>query len=657
MNAMTYRPDIDGLRALAVLSVVLFHYQLGPVPGGFVGVDVFFVISGYLITAIISGEIERGGFSFLGFYDRRVRRILPAALVVIVASLVAGYFILLPTAYAILGGSAGYSAAGLANLYFFWNTGYFDASAEMQPMLHMWSLAVEEQFYLVWPLVLLLAARLSSNSRPVIAGILAAIIVASFATSVAILEVGDPKVGFYMLHSRAWELALGGLLVFLPRISGRIFAELLSLAGLGLVIGAFFLLDAESKFPGINAAYPVVGAALLVWPKNRATWVGSLLSLRPLVFIGKISFSLYLYHWPLLVFYRLYGTGEPPETTAALVLVLASFILAVLSWRFIEQPFRKRRGGMGANVALGATAIVMVAAGGLAVASSGGVPARLPPELRKLEHYATETVGSQNGRNSCFITSRHKRGAREFVEDECIDVQPGRLNVLLVGDSHAAHYAKALRDLYPEVGFSQVTASGCRPVLRSPGAKRDPCTILLDRVFGEYIPRGEFDAVILAARWSAGHAPSLVKTIRHITPVVDEVIVFGPVAEYASQLPVLLARSALRRDNGALVDEARLHAKAADAARVISSQVLPLGVSYYAPMDAMCQGDQCVAMTPAGVPMQFDAAHLSYEGARLVIARFRAQGLLASATAAAGSHAAAQPPAAQRARPAVSPNH
>ncbi|WP_132998842.1 acyltransferase family protein [Luteimonas arsenica] len=651
MTPITYRPDIDGLRALAVLSVVLFHYQLGPVPGGFVGVDVFFVISGYLITAIIAGEIGRGSFSFTGFYDRRVRRILPAALVVVLASLVAGYFILLPTAYTTLGASAGYSAAGLANFYFLWNTGYFDASAEMQPMLHMWSLAVEEQFYLVWPVILLVVARLSSNSPRIIAGALAAIILASFATSVAILEVGDPKIGFYMLHSRAWELALGALLVFLPRIPGRVFAEVLSLLGLGLVVAAFFLLDAESKFPGANAAYPVVGAALLVWPREQGTWIARLLALPPLVFIGRISFSLYLYHWPVLVFYRLYGTGEQPGTREALWLALASLVLAVLSWRFIEQPFRRRRGRKGVNVAVGSTAIVAVAACGLAVATSGGLPARLPPELRKLEHYAAETVTSQNGRNDCFITSLHKRGVRDFSEDECVDIRPGRRNVLLVGDSHAAHYGKALRDVYPEVEFSQVTASGCRPVVQSPDAKKNTCTRLLDKVFSEYIPRGDFDAVILAGRWSAGNSARLAKTVEQIAPQVGEVIVFGPVPEYTSELPVLLARSALRKDNGALVDEARLYAQAEKATQAVSGRMQPLGVSFYAPFDAMCEQGRCVATTAAGVPVQFDKAHLSYEGARLVIERFRSQGLLASGAAAPAG--ASQRPAAT-AQPAAS---
>lgn len=627
MSSITYRPDIDGLRALSVLSVLLFHYQVGSVHGGFAGVDVFFVISGYLITSIIAGEIERGGFTFLGFYHRRVRRILPAALAVILVTLAAGWFVLLPTAFKTLGESAAYSAAGLANFFFLWNTGYFDASAELQPMLHMWSLAVEEQFYIAWPVVLLLAMRLSGGSRKVVAGVLVAIIAASFAMSVGILAHGDPKIAFYMIHSRAWELALGGLLVFLPRIPGRLPGEVLGVAGLALVIGSFFLLDAESVFPGANAAYPVVGAALLVWPRERRTWVANLLSLPPLVFIGKISFSLYLVHWPLLVLYRLYGVGEMPGTRAALVLMLASVVLAVVSWRFVEQPFRRRGGRKAVAVAAGAGAMVAVAAAGMAVAASGGVPTRLPPELRKLEHYAGETVDSQNGFNGCFITSKHRRGPADFAEDTCIDVLPGRRNVLLLGDSHAAHYAKALRDLYPEIGFSQVTVSGCRPVVRMPG-EQGTCAILMGRAFRQYIPGGQFDAVILAGRWNREHAERLPRTITDIAPLVGEVIVLGPVAEYSVELPVLLAKSTLRRDGGALVDAARRRDDAQATADFVEQQVRPVGASYYSVIDTVCSEDACATTTPAGVPLQFDEAHLTYEGARMVLERLKQQGLL-----------------------------
>jgi len=374
MSALKWRSDIDGLRAVSVLAVILYHYQMLPfLSGGFVGVDVFFVISGYLITSIIVREVAEERFSFLDFYDRRVRRILPATLATVFLTLLAGYFILLPGSYAVLGETSAYAALGLANFYFLWNTDYFDAAAEMQPLLHMWSLAVEEQFYLFWPILILLVHKCFARSARALPLFLLTAVLAGFAMAIWVVS-NDSKTGFYMIHARAWELALGGLLVYAPVITRRVVADLASAIGMALVLGSMFLLNTKMAFPGWNALYPCLGAALILWPKAANTWVARGLSIAPMVFIGKISFSLYLVHWPLLVLYRHYGTGKMPGLSEALILTVLCFVIAYLCWRFVEQPFRQPRHGRVLNVSVGATAMCFVAVLGAGVLNQKGLP-------------------------------------------------------------------------------------------------------------------------------------------------------------------------------------------------------------------------------------------------------------------------------------------
>ena len=299
---MGYRKDIDGLRCVAVTAVVLYHFGLSA-PGGFVGVDVFFVISGYLITAQIAGDIEAQRFSLLTFYARRCKRILPALLVVCTACLLAGWFVLWPGDYKALAASVRYAAFGLANFYFLWNTGYFDQASDLLPMLHLWSLGVEEQFYFAWPALLLLALPLG---RRWLIALLLALIAISLGASINAVAA-DQKAAFYLPHLRAWELAIGGLLVFLPHMRLPSYArEILGAAAALLILGAIVMLTKASPFPGLSALPPVIGAALLIWHTMHggSSAVSRLLSLAPAVFVGKISYSLYLWHWPVLVLFR-----------------------------------------------------------------------------------------------------------------------------------------------------------------------------------------------------------------------------------------------------------------------------------------------------------------------------------------------------------------
>ena len=330
-----YRPEIDGLRAVAVLSVLAFHYG-APIRGGFSGVDVFFVISGFLITQILVADIAAGTFSVLGFYDRRMRRILPAVLVMLAASLVAGALLLFPGDYTALASSSASAAFGASNFFFLYNTGYFDQVAELMPLLHTWSLAVEEQFYLVWPL--LLFALVAGRARSSVAAIIAAGVAVCYVGSILYFQF-DPKGAFYLPLPRSWELGLGALLVFLPPLS-RLASETATAVGLAL-IGFGFLAISPIYFPGASAIYPCLGAALVIWPATENTNAGRRLGL--LAPIGLISYSLYLWHWPIWVFYRSYINNGTPGVVGAIVLTIASIIIATLSYRYVEQPFRRRR--------------------------------------------------------------------------------------------------------------------------------------------------------------------------------------------------------------------------------------------------------------------------------------------------------------------------
>src|SRR5271170_3095038 len=307
VNRPRYRPEIDGLRALAILPVLLFHYRVSPFRGGFVGVDVFFVISGYLITQLIEAERREGRFSIARFYERRVRRIFPALFVMLTAATIAAAFILFPVDLVRYANSLLATAGFAANFEFWREAGYFDVAAAEKPLLHLWSIAVEEQFYLVFPALLLLF-----QSRRV--AITLAIFVLSFAFAVWGV-IHAPSAAFYLLPGRAWELMLGALLALhaVPFIERRWIREALAVTGIALIAIAVFGYSKDTPFPGAAALLPCLGAALVIYSSVPGiTSASAVLSLPPLVFVGRISYSLYLWHWPLYVFARYFSFRDPP---------------------------------------------------------------------------------------------------------------------------------------------------------------------------------------------------------------------------------------------------------------------------------------------------------------------------------------------------------
>lgn len=370
-----YRPDVDGLRAVAVGSVVLFHAAPGRLPGGFVGVDVFFVISGFLITGIIAGGIAQGQFSFAQFYMRRIRRIFPALAVVLAACLGLGALLLTPDELAPLGKHVATGAGFVANLALWRESGYFDTEAMFKPLLHLWSLGVEEQFYFVWPALVLAAHRLIRRPGALLlaCALLAGV---SFAWSVQ-QSHADPAAAYFSPLTRFWELLVGALLA-LGAGRGPAAAMTLrhaaSLTGLALLGAAFVLVDESKPFPGWWALLPTLGAAMLIWAGPQA-WVNRrVLALRPLVWLGLISYPLYLWHWPLIAFPRILR-GEEIEQTTRLIMVLGAVLLAWATYRWVELPLRRRPAKQRMAKALsGAMALVLLA--GLSAWTSHGWAAR-----------------------------------------------------------------------------------------------------------------------------------------------------------------------------------------------------------------------------------------------------------------------------------------
>jgi len=430
-----YRPDIDGLRALAVIAVVVFHAFPEYLPGGFVGVDVFFVISGYLITGNILGAMQSNNFNVFDFYRRRVRRIFPALFAVLLAVIVFGWFSLFPDEYGRLGKHTAYGAGFAANFSLLQESGYFDTSSVTKPLLHLWSLGVEEQYYLVWPLIIMVALRAGLSTALVGGGLL----IGSFVYSIYVLSVDAPA-AFYLPQARFWELMTGSLLaihlynkknLWVGRRAEKL-ADLLSVMGLLLVLMGYELIKEGTQFPGYFALLPTVGSALLIYSGRESYVNRTLLTLRPMVWVGVISFPLYLWHWPLLSYAHIL-TGASLSKGISFALVLISFLLAWGTHHLIEKPLRF--GPSGGQKAIGlVSAMVLIAGGGYWILLSQGLPGR-------------EAVATTARINSLLVGPTWKYTKNDICESSypegfryfCSQKKPGPPTILLFGNSYANH--------------------------------------------------------------------------------------------------------------------------------------------------------------------------------------------------------------------------
>jgi peptidoglycan/LPS O-acetylase OafA/YrhL len=464
---LSYRPDVDGLRALAILPVVLYHAGIPGFSGGFVGVDVFFVISGYLMASLIIREIDQGNFSLLRFYERRIRRIFPALFAMVAASSVMAWLVFMPVEFEYFARSVRATALFISNVRFEKESGYFDMSAQLKPLLHTWSLAVEEQFYIVFPVALTLLAKLDRRRIP---WVLLLLLVASLAASAWYVHRA-PVAAFYLSQFRGWELLLGALLAFdvLSRSTRPVIGECLAALGILLIGYAVLTYSDSTVFPGLAALVPCLGAALVIHGAATSGPAGLLLRSRPVVFVGLISYSLYLWHWPLIVFTR-YFTGHVLSPMQGVLLVVASLIVAVLSWRFVEQPFRGHSSRIARPPLFAAATTVIVAAvlfGGY-VTNEHGLPGRLPAAAREA-YSATYDLGRFSGPDCSIDTN----GSGPSL----LDVRAGKLcqlgaagngpiNFIVWGDSHSGAMAPAIDKAAADVGMRGLLAghASCPPL-------------------------------------------------------------------------------------------------------------------------------------------------------------------------------------------------
>ncbi len=499
---MRYRPDIDGMRSFAVMAVVLFHAGLDAVPGGFVGVDIFFVISGYLITQLIVEKLREGTFSFWDFYARRTRRIYPALFVLIPAVLLMGYFVLTPGEYEDLAWSAIYSSAFLANVYFWLNTGYFDLAAVTMPLLHLWSIGVEEQFYLMWPAALVLVWRFVPLSRQATLIALIAVTVVLVAACIVWTHY-DAKAAFYLPFTRLWEFTLGAMVLALPPIKRPRVADILSIAGLIAMLVAALTFDDGLAYPGYYALLPCLGVTAMI-AAGETGLMNRVLSFPPNVLLGKLSYSLYLWHWPIFVYYAFYA-GNAATTNAKLALVPIAIGLAYLSWRFVETPTRHRREHPRRHVMYGLVTATATACLAFIVVVNTGFPSRIPEQVRALGNQddmmafdCTEEIplpGAGKSRR-CVVGAPWATASKRAV---------------IWGDSHARHLLPILDAPARKQNLSIAFWSGCPPFIDNESIQREKrntpeysenCARTRSAILDWLAKADGIDLVILANSWA-----------------------------------------------------------------------------------------------------------------------------------------------------------
>lgn len=490
---MKYRPEIDGLRAIAVATVVLFHARAPFFGGGYIGVDIFFVISGFLITGILIQDIEARRYSLTEFYVRRARRILPALFVMLAACIPVAWVWMLPADFADFGRSIAAAALFLSNVHFSRHADYFSTAAELQPLLHTWSLAIEEQFYLVFPpLLFLLVTRGGRRIALIVLGVIAL-------ASLALAEVGwriRPEENFFFTPSRIWELLAGSLAALGIRLRPQAPRGGPAALGLAMILVSLLLLPGMPS-PSLATLLPVLGAVLvLVWG-GQGTRVGQILSLRPVVWLGLISYSTYLWHQPLMAFTRLRLAEEPRAGVMAL-LVIASVLLGWLSWRWVEQPFRGGApllAGRRLPLATAVVGIVLFSAAGIGIRKAEGFPERMP--------WATELLaGRERYRGHCLTADNDPPPIHPVRT--CAAGESGP-QVAIMGDSHATSLAPPLQAMLTGMGIGSYVSgyAGCPPV---PGLVRldklpSRSCDAYNRAYLDWLEQSGVRTVVLAARW------------------------------------------------------------------------------------------------------------------------------------------------------------
>jgi len=640
-SKLAYRPDIDGLRAIAVVSVMAFHLGVLRCSGGFVGVDVFFVISGYLISSIIFNEIAESRFSVARFYERRIRRIFPALFAMLICFSIVATMSFLPWDLIAFGKSMLSASLSVSNFYFWSLSGYFD-QRNQNALLHTWSLAVEEQFYIFFPLFLIAVRHMFPRG---LRQSVAFLFVVSFGLS-AWTAVHSPNDAFYLPYSRAWELLLGTMLALgmFPRPARALSRNLVAFAGLAMVAYAVFVFTSATPFPGFAALVPCVGSAMIVVAGERgSSLVANMLSWRPVVFTGLISYSLYLWHWPVIILTRMGFTCHfSPETQQHflgqlrpdrmdhLIGFVVPFVLATISWRYIERPFRKGRLRMSGKPLFLAAAgtIALCVAYATTIVAGDGLKGRFSPDALAIASYMDASAVQAREKSMrigvCFIDEGKR--IEDFDRGSCLKEEVGKKNYLLLGDSHAAMVWSAMNETLANTNVMQATVSSCKPFVDQKG--NSVCAQLMNSIFNAYLPTHHVDEVLLEARWDLGSAEGLESTLRWAKTNGIPVVVLGSVPEYDGAMARLLAYSVMRHDPDMVRDhEVPTSAAIDDEMEKAAARWNVPYVSFYR---AICTGRDCRVYADVShkIPLLYDTDHLTEAGALVVVRELVSEGKL-----------------------------
>ena len=534
-----FRYDINALRGIAVLGVILFHFKIPYFNGGFSGVDIFFVISGYLMTRIIMNGIDKNTFSIAEFYGKRLKRIVPALLFLIATLTILGFFFYFPVDFMLNEKNAASSVLFVSNIFYWKNSGYFDPSSETNILLHTWSLSVEWQFYLIYPVILLLLAKLfKKRYHFIIFFIVSTILIMIFSF---IFTKKAPTASFYLLPTRSWEMMFGGIAFFLEDIIKNVkirrFASLFGYAGL---LACIFVLKTDMQWPGIFTIIPVILTFIIIVANFNDL---SILKSNIVQFCGKVSYSLYLWHWPVYVVSKYFGVQT--NLISVLSLIILSVVLGYLSYKYIEAINLK------SNVLILSTmAVFTVITCSLGLKSTNSF--MFKPLSIYLTNYETRNVDkkSQFSSGCCFVSSLHA-GMKDYKKLECLAIKPKMKNILLIGDSHAAQISLSLRTALKEnnINLLQATSSGCSPVKKLNGELR--CSEIMDYVYNDFIVNNskKIDGIFICANWvgrAGGDNDKMVadvkNTIKYLNSLDIPVLLIGQNETYNMSYASILAK-------------------------------------------------------------------------------------------------------------------
>jgi peptidoglycan/LPS O-acetylase OafA/YrhL len=650
---MNYRSEIDGLRALALLPVILFHAGVQAFRGGFVGVDVFFVISGYLITSIILTEQQKGTFSLMSFYERRARRILPPLFVVVFACILFAWLWMLPAEMEDLAKSVMAVSTFTSNLFFWKKSGYFAPNGQLEPLFHTWSLAVEEQYYLLYPLFLFLTCRMAKHW-------MVSLLIAVGIMSLASAQWGAfhmPGATFYFLPTRGWEFAIGVLVAFYlcdngnRESSAQVLDQVASLVGILLIAYAVFAFDEQTPWPSLYTLAPTLGTALVILFTREHTIVGRLLSNRALVGIGLISYGAFLWHYPLFAFARIRNIDAPNKTTL-LALTVTAMLFAYISWRYLEQPIRNRRvfrqNTIFLSATIGSSVLLLVGSAGY---FTKGMPGRWDSQVLRMESTQQDHLAQ------LYAGGCHLRGS-ETKLTKCVRGESTATPAYAIwGDSHAGVLVHELEKSFVDKGLSalQYTKNDCPASVGlhvKPSKDKDSNCEQFTKFSIEDLADNQIQTVIIASRWlqyieghdgrqslrvatnkndlyaqpdidSGAVVATYINAIRSLLEALYRVILIYPVPESEWDVPKSLVRLMTYTDLEPLSLAADYH-RVSQRLNKINEAFDSIGdhpnLARIKPEKLLCGrfNRNCLAHLN-GIPLYFDKDHLTNTGARLVV--------------------------------------